>query len=442
MQCERMPIQLGMPKLSETQRLEQGLTLIRLFGVVFAVAAIVTTSGWPDLATERLAWITAVFFALGSMTIWGASARLSSQLDQKRLGFIAFTFDVLIICSMIWIFAWETPYLVWALLILVPLEGSMRYRLPGALLAGVLAAAFFIPQSLHRSDLTGETFQATTYIFAVGLMGLMAGSTGIMAENWRIQKDAFERQALKLAEADRIKDRFLAITSHEFRGPLTAIIMGVDTVIKKRDRLTREQLDKLLEMVSSQGSQLARLVDDLLITSQLQTHQLNLQPAWCDLQVAIDRAVEGAESKRRAHLLEIFVEPLDCVLDEARLGQVVRNLVENAYKYTPDHSRVAVTAKAEKEGLVLVVADEGPGLPEEHREQLFEAFSRIHETSAGKDGVGLGLFVVSQLIGAMEGRIDLKSSSAGATFSIHVPCEMRPTKTPTLGLVAGEAAAG
>ena len=159
MQNERMPIQLGMPKLSETQRLEQGLTLIRLFGVVFAVAAIVTTSGWPDLATERLAWITAVFFALGSMTIWGASARLSSQLDQKRLGFIAFTFDVLIICSMIWIFAWDTPYLVWALLILVPLEGSMRYRLPGALLAGVLAAAFFIPQSLHRSDLTGETFQ-------------------------------------------------------------------------------------------------------------------------------------------------------------------------------------------------------------------------------------------------------------------------------------------
>jgi len=435
-----MPIQLGMPQLSETQRLEQGLTFIRLFGVVFAVLAIVTTGGWPDLATERLAWITAVFFALGSMTIWGASARLSTRLDHTRLGFIAFTFDVLIICSMIWIFSWDTPYLVWALLILIPLEGAMRYRLPGALLAGVLGAAFFIPQSLHRAELTGETFQSTTYIFAVGLMGLMAGSTGVMAEGWRIQKDTFERQALKLAEADRIKDRFLAITSHEFRGPLTAIIMGVDTVRKKRDRLPPEQLDKLLEMVSSQGNQLARLVDDLLITSQLQTHQLNLQPAWCDLQVAIDRAVEGAESKRRAHLLEIFVEPLHCVLDEARLGQVVRNLVENAYKYTPDHSCVAVTAKAEEEGLVLVVADEGPGLPEDHREQLFEAFSRIHETSAGKDGVGLGLFVVSQLIGAMDGRIDLKSSRAGATFSIHVPCEMRPSKSPTLGLVTGESA--
>jgi K+-sensing histidine kinase KdpD len=432
----------GMPKLSETQRLEQGLTLVRLFGVVFAVTAIATTTDWPSTVTERLAWIMVVFFALGSMTIWGASARLTTNMDHWRLGLIAFTFDALIICSMVWVFAWETPYVTWALLILVPLEGAIRYRLPGALAAGVLGAVFFIPQSLHRAELTGETFEVTTYVFAVGLMGLMAGTTGVMAENWRVQKDAFERQALQLAEADRIKDRFLAITSHEFRGPLTAIIMGVDTVSKRRDRLTPEQLDKLLEMVSGQGNQLARLVDDLLITSQLQNHQLNLQPEWCDLEVTIDRALDAAAPKRRAHQLEVFVEPLSCVLDEARIGQVVRNLLENAYKYTPDHSRVAVTAKAEKEGIVLRIADEGPGLPEDRRGELFEAFSRVHETSIGKDGVGLGLYVVSQLVNAMEGRIDLKSSRNGATFSIHLPCEMRPREAASLGLVAAEEASG
>ena len=431
-----------MPKLSETQRLEQGLTFVRLFGVVFSVAAVITTTGWPSPVTERLAWITIVFFALGSMTIWGASARLTTNQDHWRLGLIAFTFDALIICSMVWVFAWETPYVTWALLILVPLEGAIRYRLPGALAAGVLGAVFFIPQSLHRAELTGETFEVTTYVFAVGLMGLMAGATGVMAENWRVQKDAFEGQALQLAEADRIKDRFLAITSHEFRGPLTAIIMGVDTVSKRRDRLTPEQLDKLLEMVSGQGNQLARLVDDLLITSQLQNHQVNLQPEWCDLQLTIDRAVDAAASKRRAHQLEVFVEPVSCVLDEARVGQVVRNLLENAYKYSPDRTRVAITAKAEKEGIVFRIADEGPGLPEDRREELFEAFSRVHETSIGKDGVGLGLYVVSQFVSAMEGRIDLKSSRNGAAFTILLPCEMRPRVTRSLGLVADEEGSG
>jgi signal transduction histidine kinase len=431
-----------MPTLSETERLEQGLTFVRLFGVVFSVVAIATTSGWPSAVIERLAWITVVFFALGSMTIWGASARLTTPQDHRRLGLIAFSFDALIICSMVWIFAWETPYVTWALLILVPLEGAIRYRLPGALAASVLGALFFVPQSLHRADLTGETFQFTTYAFAVGLMGLMAGITGVMSENWRVQKDSFERQALHLAEADRIKDRFLAITSHEFRGPLAAIIMGVDTVSKRRDRLTSEQLNKLLEMVSGQGHHLARLVDDLLITSQLQAQQLNLQPTWCDLPITIDRALDAAASKRRAHQLEVFVEPLGCVLDEARTGQVVRNLLENAYKYSPDRSRVAVTAKADRNGIVIQIADEGPGLPEGQREELFEAFSRVQETSVGKDGVGLGLYVVSQLVNAMGGRIDLKSSRRGATFSIHLPCEVRPLETPALGLVGGERASG
>jgi len=428
-----------MGTVSETRRLEQGLTIVRLFGVVFAVVAILTASGWPDGATEHLAWMTLVFFALGSMTIWGASARLTTPGDQLRLGLIAFFFDALIICALVWLFAWETPYIAWSLLVLLPLEGAIRHRLPGALAAALLGALLFVPQSFHRAEVTGEIFEMSTYLFAVGLMVLIAAASGLMAENWRVQKVAFERHAVKLAEADRIKDRFLAITSHEFRGPLTAIITGVDTVSRRRDRLSREQLDKLLEMVSSQGHHLARLVDDLLITSRLQAHKLNLQADWCNLQVTIDRALDAAASKRRAHQLEIFVEPLSCVLDSARVGQIVRNLVENAYKYSPDRSRVAVTAKVEGHGIGIQVSDEGPGLPEDRREDLFEAFSRIDETAAGRDGAGLGLYVVSQLVSAMEGRIDLKSSRRGATFSIHLPCDTRLEGAPALGLVAGEA---
>jgi len=430
-----------MTRLSDTRRLEQGLTYVRLFGVVSAVASIATTGGWPDHATERLAWITMVFFALGVMTIWGASARLGTPEDHDRLAAVAFVFDGLIICSMVWIFAWETPYVAWALVLLIPLEGAIKYGLPGALLSGALAALLFLPQSLHRTELTGETFDLSTYIFLVGLMGLTAGATGVMAENWRRQKAAFEHQALALADADRIKDRFLAITSHEFRGPLTAIIAGVDTVSKRRDRLTPEQLDKMLEMVSGQGQQLARLVDDLLITSQLQSHTLSLQPEWCDLQLTINRALEAAAPKRRDHQLEVFVQPLLCVLDPSRTGQIVRNLVENAYKYSAERARVAISAKASEHGVAIQIVDEGPGLPQDRRAELFEAFTRLHEASS-TDGVGLGLYVVSQLVNAMEGHIDVESSSRGTTFCIYIRCETRPSPAPTLGLVTDDQASG
>ena len=220
------------------------------------------------------------------------------------------------------------------------------------------------------------------------------------------------------------------------------IIAGIDTVNKRGDRLTVDQRARILEMVSTQGRQLARLVDDLLLTSELQEQKLALHPEWADLTATIDQAIQAASSKRRAHQLELFVDPIICVIDRSRFVQIVHNLVENAYKYTPERTRVAVTAAAAGDGIDLVVADEGPGIPADHREQLFEAFSRINETAAGKEGVGLGLYVVSQLAGTMGGQIDLTSSTKGTTFTLHIPCKTMAAEGRRLGLVVDEGAAG
>jgi signal transduction histidine kinase len=240
---------------------------------------------------------------------------------------------------------------------------------------------------------------------------------------------------LKLAEVDRLKDQFLAVTSHEIRGPLTAIITGTDTVRKRGDRLTDEQRDKILGMVSAQSHQLARLVDDLTVTSQLQEGKFALHVDWTDAEAVMNQALEAAAGKRREHLLELYVEPIKAEIDSQRMGQIIRNLTENAYKYTPERTRVAVTLKSIEHGIVLEVTDAGMGIPADKRDQLFEAFSRIEETAAGQEGVGLGLYLVSQLVAAMQGRIDLASSSRGTTFTIFIPCKTIPLDRPHLGLV-------
>nr|MDQ3958613.1 ATP-binding protein [Actinomycetota bacterium] len=189
-------------------------------------------------------------------------------------------------------------------------------------------------------------------------------------------------------------------------------------------------------------AQLSRLVDDLLITSQLQGGKLALHPARCDLQATVQQAIEAAGSKRGGHTLEVFVEPLHCVIDSSRVVQIVRNLVENAYKYTPPRAMVSVTASAEEGGVSIEVADDGPGIPPEKRAELFEAFSRVEETAAGREGVGLGLFVVSQLVEAMKGRIDVASSSQGTCFAIHIPCETMAADAPRLAVVEPERTSG
>ena len=191
-------------------------------------------------------------------------------------------------------------------------------------------------------------------------------------------------------------------------------------------------------MVSKQSHQLARLVEDLMVTSQAQSHKLSLRLEDADLEPTITQALEAAEGHRRDHRLELFVEPVTCEMDPSRVGQIVRNLVENAYKYSPERSRVSVDARTTPTGIAIAVADGGPGLPEEKRDLLFEAFSRIEETSSGRDGVGLGLYVVSQLVEAMHGRIDLVSSPKGTTFTIHMPCEVRRDGT-SIGLVEAPA---
>ena len=121
--------------------------------------------------------------------------------------------------------------------------------------------------------------------------------------------------------------------------------------------------------------------------------------------------------------------------------------MENAYKYSDDRSNVAVTVAAADDGITLDVADDGPGIPADKRRQLFEAFSRIDETAAGQEGVGLGLYVVSQLVGAMHGRIDLRSSASGTTFSIFVPCKrtiagQRPLEVVRENVVLPRSASG
>jgi two-component system sensor histidine kinase KdpD len=269
------------------------------------------------------------------------------------------------------------------------------------------------------------------------LATLIAGIAGSMANNWHEQRRGFEMQTLKLIELDQLKDRFLAVTSHEIRGPLTTIISGVDMIRRRSDRLTPENRDRILEAIANQSQQVARLVDDLLLTAQLQSGQLAIQPEWGELEATIGQALDAAAPRRRAHQLEVFVEPLQCKLDAARISQIVRNLVENAYKYTPDRSRVSVSGKRTHGGISLVISDDGPGIPADKRHQLFEAFSRIHETS-DQDGVGLGLFVVSHLVSAMNGRIDLSASSKGTGFNIFIPCKTQSRDRQSLSIVPSE----
>jgi signal transduction histidine kinase len=300
-----------------------------------------------------------------------------------------------------------------SLLVLVGVEGGLRYGPRGAIAGSAGGGAAAVEMGM------GFGSAVMVAVAAAGGGLTVAGS----AQQWRARLELEARRSRRLLEIDKLKDRFLAITSHEIRGPLTAVITGIDTIWRRGARLNEGQRTNLLEMVSGQAHQMARLVEDLMVTSHLQAGNLQLKPEWTELRTVVTQALDSAASRRRAHSLSVFIEPIRAEIDAARLDQVVRNLVENAYKYTPETTPVTVRVERVREGVVLEISDEGPGIPDDKRSALFDAFSRIDQTTTGQEGVGLGLFVVSQIVAAMGGHIDLASTPAGTTFTISIPCQ-------------------
>ena len=404
--------------------------MLRAAGLVAAVVDV--SQRGPTDPIDQSAMVILLSLAIGTVSIAMLNQRFSSPRAIDRLGLIAFAFDAMIIFGAAW--TWGTrSVLPGTLLFLLPIEAALRFRLIGSLVGAALSSAFF---ALITANLTqGSEFEFGTFFFFVGLAFAIAVVVGWVTQGWHQRTQVIEQQSARLFEMDQLKDRYIAMTSHEIRGPLTAMITAVDTVRARWDKLAPERRDHLLEMVYLQGHQLDRLVEDLMISAEVQGGGVNITPQWIDVEPTIKRALDAAAAKRRAHLLEVFVEPLRAELDPYRLSQIVRNLVENAYKYTPDRTRVAVTGKSVDGGIRLEVTDDGEGIPPDKRDQLFEAFSRIEETAAGQEGVGLGLYVVSQLVAAMDGRIDLSSSSRGTTFSIFIPCQRMPVKGARIGLV-------
>lgn len=423
--------------VDDRQLLERWMTYVRVSGVAVGALAIAFDPALEGTVSRAAAWEVIGALALGTVIIWALTGRARSRSAIRTLSDLSFAFDIALICGATWVFSTRNPFTVWAILFLIPLEGALRYRLRGAIFGAALVAIFFAGVSARVATLSDAPFDIGTYLFVVALATLTAGISGTMAEQWQQQRKAFVAQGEAFAELDRLKDRFLAVTSHEIRGPLTAIIGGVDTLKVRGDRLTAEQQKRMLDVASSQAHQLARLVDDLTVTGQLQAGKLSLQLDWTTLEETLEPALQAAASKRRNHQLELFIEPLRCEVDRFRVAQIVRNLVENAYKYTVDRTRVAVTARGVEGGISIEVSDDGEGIPSDKRDELFDAFSRIEETAAGREGVGLGLYVVSQLVATMGGRIDLSSSSKGTTFALFIPAATSKGEKPHFGVIEG-----
>jgi PAS domain S-box-containing protein len=229
-----------------------------------------------------------------------------------------------------------------------------------------------------------------------------------------VARDVTARRELEEAKQD-----FIATVSHELRTPLTPLKGFLHTLLRPGYKVGEDELRVHLSRMLHNAERLERLIEDLLSVSQIDQDVMSVCSVAVNVDDAVEKAVAGLSAPvehRRAGLVGT------ALADPDRVEQVVANLVGNADKYAPG-SPVVVTVTRDRDRVVVQVRDEGPGIPEDQQEAIFERFHRLgHHLTRTAGGTGLGLYIARHLVEAMGGRIWVESRPGhGATFTFTLP---------------------
>lgn len=236
-------------------------------------------------------------------------------------------------------------------------------------------------------------------------------------------------------ELDRMKSSLVSTVSHELRTPLAAIKGYVSTMLADDVEWDRASQHEFLTIISDESDRLTNLVNNLLDLSRIEAGSLKLSREKCDIKEMIDRAA------RQAHLtpenrFEVQVQPRlpRLYADPPRLESILRNLIENALKYGGESAKIRVEVCRQDQDFLFRVIDDGPGIPETQRQQIFESFYRVDDSLARlTSGAGLGLAICQGLVRAHGGKIWAEPREVGACIAFTIPARNGSTAKHSKG---------
>ena len=276
----------------------------------------------------------------------------------------------------------------------------------------------------------------------IALAQTLARLTSLLLERVQLQQQNAEARASEVAlrETNRLLEAYLGIICHELKTPLTVLRGSLQLADRKVKRLVATDLPEpgdlrhfasiqaLLERAKAQVAVQDRLVNDLLDISRIQAQALTLFMARCNIADVVQEAVEDQRqlaSERTIHLELPARRDIIVLGDAERLAQVVTNFLTNALKYSPPDRPITACVRVDHQQARVLVRDEGPGLPPEEHERVWERFYRvpgISEYGGLGGGLGLGLYVCRTLIEQHGGQVGLQSAPGdGATFWFALP---------------------
>jgi signal transduction histidine kinase len=239
------------------------------------------------------------------------------------------------------------------------------------------------------------------------------------------QRDELEAYANALRAADRRKNDFIAMLGHELRNPIMALRAGLQLLERQSDKNLKADIQARMEV---QAHHLSRLIEDLLDVARIDQGKISLQRERVSLQSVIESAVDTSRPKIEAGAHDLTValpsQPLWLEGDFTRLSQVVSNLLTNAAKYTPAEGQIRVSADVVQDEVRIDIADNGVGVPHDMQGRIFDLFTQSKgPDDRSREGLGIGLALVKQLVEMHDGAIELASDGPGrgSCFTLRFP---------------------
>ena len=228
----------------------------------------------------------------------------------------------------------------------------------------------------------------------------------------------------KEREIDRMKTEFISTAAHELRTPMTSI-QGFSELLLTRDDLEGGDRQRYLKHINKQSINLASIVSDLLDITRIESGQgFTLNREWSSPCEILGRVVSEFEGVTDKHSFEVInpKDPVDLHIDREKMEQVVRNLISNAVKYSPDGGKIRISGEVRKDDFVWSFEDEGLGMTLEQAEKIFDKFYRADASNTATEGTGLGMSIVKYIVEAHGGEVWVKSEkNKGTKVSLTLP---------------------
>ena len=311
------------------------------------------------------------------------------------------------------------------------IDGQLAERvgMSGPLLAGLLPATGVqagsegqvpaVEFDLPSLPASGESEKAPARTYQARLFPIRDAGNGQLGQGLLLRDITHDK------ELDRLKSQLLSTVSHELRTPLASIKGFATTLLRQDVAWDDDTRREFLSIIDQESDRLSELIGNLLDMARVEAGTLRVEPALTSLRPIIDETVRTFSVMTSQHQFRIEMPKRlpRLVVDPRRVRQVLRNLLENAVKYSPDGGPIAVTVEVHSDEVQIGVIDRGIGIPPDHLDRIFGRFYQVDNASTRKvGGSGLGLSICKAIVEAHNGRIWVESEvGIGSSFFFTLP---------------------